>query len=215
MYTLAASPRSLTSRQRVSREAAQLRARIPTSPARPAPATTSPIPAIHRLRYRWPPVTPRHVSSRGCLRIYPLLRPDFYFPRPVLQVSVLASRTMQVCLQLAETTDEPRYNDNTRLAPQHSDVDGAQCAVVRPCDFIAGLKVIPTDLSSVLTSTRTAFYKRLPYVRGSAPSICYTTQVTAQAGTCRLGEHVPALPPKITPARAALHGPFGLVESIP
>jgi hypothetical protein len=116
--------------------------------------------------------------------------------------------------------DEPRYNDNTRLA-QHQlwDVDGAQCAGSARVTSIAGLKGIPNGTwSFVLTSTRTALYNGLPYVRESAPSICYTTQVNG-AGRNVLVEvsNVPGATAYNIYAgpSGSCNGPFGLVGSLP
>jgi hypothetical protein len=116
--------------------------------------------------------------------------------------------------------DEPRYNDNTMTAShQLWDVDGAQCAGSARVTSIAGLRGIPNGTwSFVLTSTRTAFYNGLPYVRESAPSMCYTTVVNG-AGRNVLIEvsNVPgatAYNVYASPS-GSCNGPFGLAATLP
>ena len=115
--------------------------------------------------------------------------------------------------------DEPRYSDNTQTAHQLWDVDGAQCAGSARVTSIAGVRGIPNGTwSFVLTSTRTAFYNGLPYVRESAPSVCYTTQVNG-AGRNVLVEvsNVPGATAYNIYAgpSGSCSGPFGLAASLP
>jgi Flp pilus assembly protein TadG len=116
--------------------------------------------------------------------------------------------------------DEPKYNDNTRVAGhQLWNVDGATCAGSARVTSIAGLKGIPNGTwSFVLTSTRTSTYNGLPYVRESAPSVCYTTVVNG-AGRNVFVEvsNVPgATAYNIYAAPSgSCNGPFGLAASLP
>jgi Flp pilus assembly protein TadG len=116
--------------------------------------------------------------------------------------------------------DEPRINDNTRTAShQFWNVDGANCAGSARVTSVAGLKGIPNGMwSFVLTSTRTAIYNGLGYIRESAPSICYTTQVNG-AGRNVLVEvsNVPgATAYNIYAAPGgSCGGPFGLAGALP
>ncbi len=116
--------------------------------------------------------------------------------------------------------DEPRYDDNTRLAShQLWDVDGAQCAGSARVSSIAGLRGIQNGTwSFVLTSTRTSFYNGLPYVRESAPSVCYSTLVNGS------GRNVLVEVSNVPGATAyniyaspsgSCNGPFGLAQSLP
>ncbi len=76
--------------------------------------------------------------------------------------------------------DEPRFNDNTVLAQrQFWDVDGANCAGSAQVTSVAGSRGVPIGTwAFVLTSARIAFYNGIPFIRESAPSICYTTTIT-------------------------------------
>jgi hypothetical protein len=116
--------------------------------------------------------------------------------------------------------DEPNWNDNTRIAShQLWDVDGANCAGSAKVSSIAGARGIPNGIwSFVLTSTRTAIYNGLPYVRESAPSVCYSTFVNG------LGRNVFVEVSNVPGATAyniyaspsgSCSGPFGLAASLP
>jgi Flp pilus assembly protein TadG len=116
--------------------------------------------------------------------------------------------------------DEPRYNDNTRVAShQLWDVDGATCAGSARVTSIAGFRGIPNGTwSFVLTSTRTATYNGLSYVRESAPSVCYTALVNGS------GRNVFVEVSNVPGATAyniyagpsgSCNGPFGLAASLP
>jgi len=75
--------------------------------------------------------------------------------------------------------DEPFVGDNTRLANhQLWDVDGASCSGSAQVTSTGGPNPLSTgQWSFVLTSTRTATYNGLNYIRESAPSVCYTVSV--------------------------------------
>ena len=116
--------------------------------------------------------------------------------------------------------DEPRVADNTRAAShQFWDVDGANCAGSAGVTSIDGPKGVPNGTwSFVLTSTRTAIYNGLPHVRESAPSMCYTTQVSGA------GRNVEVRVSNVPGATAynvyagpsgSCNGPFGLAAVIP
>ena len=116
--------------------------------------------------------------------------------------------------------DEPKYNDNTRTAShQLWDVDGAQCGGSARVTSIAGLRGIPNGTwSFVLTSTRTAFYNGLPYIRESAPSVCYTTQVNGGGRNVFVEvSNVPGATAYNVYAgpTGSCSGPFGLAASLP
>jgi hypothetical protein len=116
--------------------------------------------------------------------------------------------------------DEPRFDDNTQIAPhQLWDVDGAQCAGSARVTSIGGPGGIPNGTwSFVLTSTRTAFYNGLPYVRESAPSVCYTTQVNgANRNVLVEVSNVPGATAYNIYAgpSGSCSGPFGLAASLP
>ncbi len=116
--------------------------------------------------------------------------------------------------------DEPRFNDNTILAGhQMWNTDGVKCAGSARVTSIVGLKGVANGTwAFVLTSTRTAIFNGVPYIRESAPSVCYTTQVTG-AGRNVLVEvsNVPgATAYNIYAApNGACNGPFGLAASLP
>jgi len=116
--------------------------------------------------------------------------------------------------------DEPRVTDNTLTARhQFWDVDGANCAGSARVTSVGGVRGIPNGFwSFVLTTTRTAVYNGVNYVRESAPSVCYTTQVNG-AGRNVLVEvsNVPgATAYNIYAAPSgSCGGPFGLVGAVP
>jgi hypothetical protein len=116
--------------------------------------------------------------------------------------------------------DEPRYNDNTRTAShQFWDVDGANCAGSAQVTSVSGTKGIPNGTwAFVLTSTRTAFYNGLPYSRESAPSVCYTTDISGAGLNVQIqvsnvagatGYNIYAAP------TGSCNGPFGLAANLP
>jgi hypothetical protein len=116
--------------------------------------------------------------------------------------------------------DEPKVGDNTTLAShQFWDVDGADCAGSAQVTAVSG----PNSLSSgtwafVLTSTRTATYNGLPYIRESAPSRCYTVNVGGATRVIQIRvSNVPgANAYNIYAAPSGLcNGPFGLAEVLP
>ena len=116
--------------------------------------------------------------------------------------------------------DEPKYNDNTKLASHKFwNVDGANCAGSFLPTSIAGAKGIPNGTwAFVLTSTRTAIYNGLPYVRESAPSYCQTTLVNGAGRNVMVQvSNVPgATAYNIYAApNGSCNGPFGLAAILP
>jgi hypothetical protein len=116
--------------------------------------------------------------------------------------------------------DEPRVIDNTRTAThQFWDVDGANCGGSASVTSIDGPKGVPNGTwSFVLTSTRTAVYNGLPYVRESAPSVCYTTPVNGAGRNVQIRvSNVPGATAYNVYAgpSGSCNGPFGLAATLP
>lgn len=115
--------------------------------------------------------------------------------------------------------DEPRVGDNTKNSPhQFWDVD-SNCSGSAQVTSVPGPKGIPNGTwAFVLTSTRTAVYNGLSYVRESAPSVCYTTQVNGAGRNVQVQvSNVPgATAYNIYAAPSgSCAGPFGLAEVLP
>lgn len=115
--------------------------------------------------------------------------------------------------------DEPRVTDNTKPAPhQFWDID-ANCSGSAQVTSVPGADRIPNGTwAFVLTSTRTAIYNGLPYVRESAPSECYTTSVNGANSNVQIQvSNVPgATAYNIYAApTGSCSGPFGLAQSLP
>jgi hypothetical protein len=116
--------------------------------------------------------------------------------------------------------DEPRVTDNTRTAShQFWNVDGANCGGSASVTSIDGPKGVPNGTwSFVLTSTRTAVHNGLPYVRESAPSVCYTTQVNGAGRNVQIRvSNVPGATAYNVYAgpSGSCSGPFGLTATLP
>lgn len=116
--------------------------------------------------------------------------------------------------------DEPRTDDNTRLAPhQFWNVGSADCAGSAQVTSQGGPNPIPNGTwAFVLTSTRTATYNGITYTRESAPSICYTVSVNGGNRNVQIRvSNVPgATAYNIYAAPSgSCSGPFGLVEALP
>lgn len=115
--------------------------------------------------------------------------------------------------------DEPRVSDNTKAA-QHQfwDID-ANCSGSAQVTSVPGSKGIPNGTwAFVLTSTRTATYNGLSYVRESAPSECYTTVVNGAGRNVQIAvSNVPgATAYNIYAAPSgSCNGPFGLADVLP
>ncbi len=117
--------------------------------------------------------------------------------------------------------DEPNYANNTILAGhQFWNTNGVNCAGSAQVSVISGPKDIPPGYwSLVLTSTRTAMYGGLPYMRESAPSICYVAHISGS------GQNIQVVVSNVPGATAyniyaapsgSCNGPFGLVaRSLP
>ena len=116
--------------------------------------------------------------------------------------------------------DEPNYANNTIVAGhQFWNTNGVNCAGSAQVTVVSGSKDIPPGTwAFVLTSTRTATYNGLPYVRESAPSICYTAKITGAGQNIQVTvSNVPgATAYNIYAAPSGLcSGPFGLATSLP
>jgi Putative Flp pilus-assembly TadE/G-like len=116
--------------------------------------------------------------------------------------------------------DEPRYDDNTRTAShQFWNVDGANCQGSAMVTSVAGFRGVPNGAwALVLTSTRTAIFGGVSYVRESAPSVCYTTFVNGSGRNILVQvSNVPgATAYNIYAApNGSCNGPFGLAAVLP
>jgi hypothetical protein len=116
--------------------------------------------------------------------------------------------------------DEPKTSDNTRLAAhQFWNADGVNCAGSAQLTSVSGPNPIATGTwAFVLTSTRVAVYNGVPYVRESAPSICYTANATGSNRNIQIRvSNVPgATSYNIYAAPSgSCNGPFGLAEALP
>ena len=116
--------------------------------------------------------------------------------------------------------DEPRVGDNTRLANhQFWNVDGANCSGSAQFTTTGGPNPIPSGgWAFVVTSTRTATYLGIPYIRESAPSVCYTVNAVGANRTVQVRiSNVPgATAYNIYAAPSgSCSGPFGLAEVLP
>lgn len=117
--------------------------------------------------------------------------------------------------------DEPNYANNTLLAAhQFWNTNGVNCAGSAQVTVIPGPRDIPPGYwSIVLTSTRTAMYGGLPYMRESAPSVCYVAHISGSGQNIQIvvsnvpgatGYNIYAGP------SGSCSGPFGLVaRSLP
>lgn len=115
--------------------------------------------------------------------------------------------------------DEPKVSDNTKLAShQLWNADGANCAGSAQVTSVAGSKGISNGTwAFVITSTRTAFYNGVAYLRESAPSVCYTTFVNGAGRNVQIQiSNVPgATAYNIYAAPSgSCAGPFGLATSV-
>ncbi len=116
--------------------------------------------------------------------------------------------------------DEPKVSDNTKTSShQLWNADGGNCAGSAQVTSVAGAKGIPNGTwAFVLTSTRTAVVNGTPYVRESAPSICYTTQVNGAGRNVQIQiSNVPGATAYNVYAApsGSCAGPFGLATSVP
>ena len=115
--------------------------------------------------------------------------------------------------------DEPKSGDNTKTSlHQFWDVD-SNCSGSAQVTSVSGAKGVPIGTwAFVLTSTRIAVYNGLTYVRESAPSICYTTQVNGAGRNVQIAvSNVPgATAYNIYAAPSgSCAGPFGLADVLP
>ena len=115
--------------------------------------------------------------------------------------------------------DEPNYANNTQLAGhQFWNTNGVNCAGSAQVTVISGPKDVPVGTwSFVLTSTRTAMYGGLSYVRESAPSICYTAKITGSSQNVRVVvSNVPGASAYNIYAgpSGSCSGPFGLAKTL-
>ena len=115
--------------------------------------------------------------------------------------------------------DEPKNGDNTRLAShQFWDVGTADCAGSAQVTTTSGPNPVPSGAwAFVLTSTRTAIYNGVPYIRESAPSVCYVVNAVGSNRNIQVRvSNVPgATAYNIYAAPSgSCNGPFGLAENL-
>lgn len=115
--------------------------------------------------------------------------------------------------------DEPRYNDNTHTSPhQFWNTNGVNCAGSAQVTEVSGPNPLPVQNWALeVTSTRTAVYNGLPYLRESAPSVCYTIDTGGSTRVLQLKvSNVPgatAYNIYVAPS-GSCNGPFGLATSL-
>ena len=116
--------------------------------------------------------------------------------------------------------DEPRHGSPTQLAPhQFWDTDGVNCHGSAQVTAVAGVNQLPNQTWAVeLTSTRTAVYGGISFLRESAPSFCYTVTTNGTTRVMQLRvSNVPgatAYNVYVAPS-GSCGGPFGFAATVP
>ena len=116
--------------------------------------------------------------------------------------------------------DEPRAGDNTKVA-QHQfwNTDGISCSGSAQTTAVSGPNPLNNQTWALeLTSTRTAVYNGVSYLRESAPSVCYTVQTNGSSRLIQVRvSNVPgatAYNIYVAPS-GSCNGPFGFAATLP